>query len=289
MKKVRLACCFCLLLVSLLSLGLPGAVLAQDEELLITENVTISATYPTVEAIAGGSFVFEVELSFIGLNPKVFDLRVSTPAGWDVYLTPQYEKDRKISSITLKPSFGAGETILVNATAPLWPLPEPGEYKIKLEAVSDTVKGSAAVTAKITARYALQMVPTTQLYNTTAKSGKDNYFSMEVGNPGTAAINNIKFSSTSPEGWAVEFKPEKIDLLEAFDSQTVQMNIKPPTKTIAGDYYISLRASGTQTATDEVRIRVTVETSTIWGWVGVVIILIVVIGLIIIFMRFSRR
>jgi uncharacterized membrane protein len=289
MKTVRLVCCFCLLLVCLLATAIPGLVLAQDEVTGITENVTLSATFPTVEAIAGGTFAFEVELSYLGESPKVFDLRVSTPAGWDVYMTPQYEKDKKISSITLKPSFGTGETILVNATAPLWPLPEPGDYKIKLEAVSDKLKGSIELTAKITARYSLQMVPTSQLYNTNAKSGKDNYFSIEVGNPGTAAINNIKFSSANPEGWAVEFKPEKIDLLEAFDSQTVQLNIKPPAKTIAGDYNITLRASGTQTSTDEVKIRVTVQTSTIWGWVGVVIILIVVIGLVVIFMRFSRR
>ena len=133
------------------------------------------------------------------------------------------------------------------------------------------------------------MVPTSQLYDTRAKSGKDNYFSLEVGNLGTAVINNIKFSTTNPEGWSVEFTPEKIDLLEALDHQTVQMNIKPPPNTIAGDYYVTVRASGTQASTDEVKVRVTVETPTIWGWVGVIIILIVVIGLIVIFMRFSRR
>ena len=31
MKTVRLVCCFCLLLVSLLAMALPGIVLAQDE------------------------------------------------------------------------------------------------------------------------------------------------------------------------------------------------------------------------------------------------------------------
>ena len=73
------------------------------------------------------------------------------------------------------------------------------------------------------------------------------------------------------------------------DEQTINVNIKPPTETVAGDYVISLRASGKQTSADEMNIRVTVETPTIWGWVGVVIILIVVIGLIVIFMPFSRR
>ena len=86
-----------------------------------------------------------------------------------------------------------------------------------------------------------------------------------------------------------EFTPDKIDLLNALDEQLVDVNIKPPADTIAGDYDIRVRASGTQSSADEVKIRVTVETSTIWGWVGVAIILVVVAGLIVIFMRFSRR
>jgi uncharacterized membrane protein len=267
----------------------PELTTTQNEGPSVSENLTITPTYPTVEAIAGGTFAFEVELSYIGASPMVFDLRVTAPAGWDVYMTPQYEKDNKISSITLKPSFGTGDTILVNATAPFYPLPDPGDYKIKLEAVSDTVKASTELTARITARYSMQIVPTSQLYNTTAKSGRDNYYSIEVGNLGTAVIDNIKFSTTNPEGWSIEYKPEKIDQLEAFDSQTVQMDIKPPPDTIAGDYNISVRASGTQTSSDEVKVRVTVQTPTIWGWVGVIIIVIVIIGLVITFMRFSRR
>ena len=124
---------------------------------------------------------------------------------------------------------------------------------------------------------------------TTARAGEDNFFSLAIGNLGTGAIDDIKFSTTKPDGWTVEFTPEKIDRLEAIDEQTVDVNIIPAAKAIAGDYMISLRASGEQTSADEIDIRVTVESPTIWGWVGVIIILIVVIVLVVIFMRFSRR
>jgi len=134
----------------------------------------------------------------------------------------------------------------------------------------------------------MALAPAGELYNTTAKAGKDNYFSIEVGNLGTAAIDNIKFSSTKPTGWTIEFSPDKIESLPAFDSQTVDINMKPPTETIAGDYQITVRASGEQ-ASEKIDIRVTVETPTIWGWVGVGIILVVIAGLAYIFMRFSRR
>jgi uncharacterized membrane protein len=77
--------------------------------------------------------------------------------------------------------------------------------------------------------------------------------------------------------------------MNAIDEQSVDVSIKPPPKTIAGDYMITLKTSGQQVTAQDVQIRVTVETPTIWGWVGVAIILVVVIGLIFVFMRFSRR
>jgi uncharacterized membrane protein len=52
---------------------------------------------------------------------------------------------------------------------------------------------------------------------------------------------------------------------------------------------IGVRASGVQKTSEKINIRVTVETPTVWGWVGVAIIAIVVVGLVVIFMRFSRR
>ncbi len=315
MKMMRLVSCFCLLLVSLVSIGLPGIALAQDEgeavadnitlptqspaaepiaqdeeeEPKIEEKITLTPLYPKVESIAGGTFEFNVEFAYVGAEPKVFDVKFTPPKGWDVYMTPRYEKEKKISSITLKPTFTAGDEFRVVATAPFWPLPEPGEYKITVEAISDTISGSTELTAEVTAKYILQTVPANERYNTTARAGEDNVFSIEVQSLSTDVVDNIQFSSKNPEGWSVKFTPEKIDVIEAFGKQTVEVTIKPPEKTVAGDYMISLQASGKQTSAAEIDIRVTVETPTIWGWVGVGIIVIVVIGLIVIFMRFSRR
>ena len=289
MKIVRLMSCLCLLLVSLLAVCAPGAVFAQEEEKKIEEKLEISAVYPKVDAIAGGEFVFEVEFLYIGEEPRAFELRTIVPKGWEAYLTPQWEKEKKISAIRLKPAFTLGDKTRLVVTAPFWPLPEPGDYKITLEATSGELKTTAELTAVITARYSLIMVPTTERYSTEAKAGKDNYFSLEIGNLSTAPVDNIKFSPTKPEGWTIDFNPEEIDLLEAFSDQTIDVNIKPPTDTIAGDYEITLRASGTQTSTDAVKIRVTVESPTIWGLVGVGIIVLVIAGLVVIFMRFSRR
>jgi len=109
-----------------------------------------------------------------------------------------------------------------------------------------------------------------------------------VANTGTAAIDNITFSSYKPTGWTVEFTPEKIDSLAAGGGKTIDVNIKPGAKAIAGDYEVVLTANGRQ-GTDDITIRVTVETPTIWGWVGVGIIVLVIAGLAYVFTRFSRR
>jgi len=254
--------------------------------------VSVKATYPAMEGIAGANFSFEVEFNYnakLGGEARSFELVLTTPQGWSAYITPQYQKENKIREITLQPGFAAGTKLLVTVTSPFWPLPEPGDYKITLEAISGEIRGSTELTAVVTARYTMTLAPSGELYNTTAKAGKDNYFSIDVQNLGTAPIDNIKFSTVKPKGWTIEFTPDKIESLPAIDYQTVDINIKPPPETISGDYEITIRASGEQISQEELKIRVTVETPTIWGWVGVGIIVLVVAGLAYIFMRFSRR
>jgi len=274
--------------------------LAKAVDIRVTVNVPIRessieirALYPALEGIAGEDFVYEVEFQNTAASmtdePVVFNLQTTAPPDWEVYMTPPYEKEKKLSAISLKPGFTFSDKTRVVVSPLFWPLPDPGEYKITLTADSGELKDTVELTAIITARYSLAIVPSAERYNTTATSGKDNYFEITAGNLGTAAINDIKFSSDKPEGWNIEFTPEKLDSLEAIDSQKIDVNIKPPPDTIAGDYVISLKASGTQTTARDLDIRITVESPTIWGWVGVIIIVLVVAGLAVVFMRFSRR
>ncbi len=260
------------------------------------QSIEVRAIHPRVEAVAGNDFVFEIEFKYVGQmlgEPRAFNLKPTAPQGWEVYFTPQFEKEKRVSAIDLKPgSVAFSDKTRMVARAPFWPLPEPGDYKILLDVVAadaEDMKDTIELTAVITASYMLALAPAGERYNTKARAGRDNFFSINVGNLGTAPIDKITFTSEKPAGWSVEFSPEQVDELEAFGTRTVDLNIKPPPETIAGDYMISVRASGVQKASEKINIRVTVETPTIWGWVGVAIIAIVVIGLVVIFMRFSRR
>lgn len=282
MNMTRMICVFFLLLAMSLVIS-PATILAQDEE----EKIELTTSYTKLEGTSGTSFEFEVELSYQGSDARVFNLAATGPKDWMVYITPTYPKDKQILDIRLEPG-AYGEKINVTAVPPYWLMPEPGEYQITLEASSGEIKGTIDLTAVVTAKYTLSLTPTEERYNTSATAGKDNYFSVVVVNEGSATIDNITFSSSKPKGWTIEFSPDKIDSLNAGDFQTIEVNIKPPPKTIAGDYEITLRASGKQ-AMDDINIRVTVETPTVWGWVGVGIIVLVIAGLAVIFMRFSRR
>jgi len=290
MKIARIVSCFLLLVVGIVAISQPSAVLAQDEN--IEGELEISAKYPKVEITSGETAEFEVELNLkgeIGDEPRIFDLVVTAPKDWLTFISPVYPKDKKIASIQLLPGFSVGEKINIQTAPAYWLNPEPGDYKITLEAASGELKGTYELTAVVTARYALILVPVTQRYNTSATAGKDNYFSIEVQNSGSAAIDDIKLSSNKPEDWAIKFSPDKVDTLPADDFQTLDVNIKPPPKAIAGDYLITLIASGNKASAENISIRVTVETPTVWGWVGVIIVIVVIAGLIFTFRRFSRR
>ena len=96
-----------LLLVSLLAVSAPGIALAQEgeQEEPKPPEVKVEPTYPKLEAIAGADFEFEVELSYFrGEEPRDFDLKATAPPGWEVYLTPKYEKQTKVSAIRMEPT-----------------------------------------------------------------------------------------------------------------------------------------------------------------------------------------
>jgi uncharacterized membrane protein len=280
-----------LLLVSLLVLSPATAVLAQDET--PTEAIALTATNSKLEGIAGTNFEFEVDLHYTGTEERNFDLATTGPQDWTVYVTPTYPTDKQILDILLEPPPPAYETapatkVLVHVSPPYWLLPDPGDYLVTLQATSGDLSATINLTAVITASYKMAVTTPDGLLNTTATAGRDNYFTIEVQNTGSAAVDDIAFSSTKPSGWTIDFSPTKLDSVAALDSQTVEVNIKPPSKTIAGDYQITLTAKGKQVSQD-LNVRVSVETPTIWGWVGVGIIIVVIAGLVYIFMRFSRR
>jgi len=258
------------------------------------EKVTITTKYPALSATAGNSYEFEIEVKYSGgTQPRVFELRATVPSGFDYQISRSYGTGANIASVQLEPSTTYGETLKVTVTPYFWLMPMPGDYKVTVEAASGDITGSLDLKAIVTAKYELMIDTPDGLLNTKVTTGKDNYFSFTVHNTGTADLDKINFNQTVRGGassWSVTFEPESIETLAVGAEKVVQINIKPPEKTIAGDYQINVTASTqSNNASDELNIRVTVLTPTIWGWVGIGIVVIVVFGLIAMFWRLGRR
>jgi uncharacterized membrane protein len=200
---------------------------------------------------------------------------------------------KQISSVEIGPqSYGTPDTR--SLTVSLFPntgqSPEPGEYKITLNATSGTTYNlSRDLTAVVKAKYLFSLTTNTGNLTTQAAAGKENHFSINLVNSGTAALDNITFTSDKPDGWVVNFNPQTVNSLSAGQTQQEDIIITPPEgKTIAGDYMITLHASN-QKVNQNMDVRVTVLTPSIWGWVGIIIIVVVIAGLAVLFMRLGRR
>lgn len=265
---------------------------APPEEGAPEGKIEFETQYPVLSGPADTSFEFDVKLTYVGgEEARDFELSIESPQGWMAYIgESSYNKDKQISSIRLEP--GVTSTVAVMAMAPFWLYPEPGEYTITVEAASEKIKGSFDITSKITARYDFSAATKLEggRLNIKAQSGKESYLPIEVTNTGTAALNKVTFSSTKPEGWSVTFDPEKIESLSPGDSQEVEVTIKPPAKTIAGDYMITFKFAGDPSShANDLGIRVAVGTSTRWGLIGVAIVVAIIAGLAVAFTRFGRR
>ena len=263
----------------------------QEEEPQPEEaKVNIETKFPVVSGESGDSFEFEVEVEYTGGDRREFDLTTSVPSRWVAVPVSSYP-EKQIAAVVLDqtaaPSYGA-EKIKVRFAPILGHLPEPGDYVVTLEVSSGELKGTIDLTARVTAKYGLDLYTQTGRLNTDATAGKDNHVSILLINLGSAPIENITFSSTKPEGWSITYTPTKVDSLEPGLTQEVDVVVNPPRKTIAGDWPVTIKAESKQIR-DELELRVTVLTPTIWGWVGIIIVLVVIAGVGVLFWRLGRR
>ena len=265
--------------------SLPG-----QEEPPPEQPIAFTSKFPTVEGIATDIFEFEVFIKpssdeYLGK----YDFTLTTPPGWAAGVWGSYPQKR-VSSIDFTGEQVHSETIDVKAFAEPGKRPEPGEYGITLEMnwEAGDIKSSIDLTAVVIASYDFIMITESGRLNAQTKAGEDNHIPILLVNTGTAAIEDVTLSATTPEGWSITFDPEKIDSLEPALEREIDVVIKPPKKTVAGDYLITLKADS-ERGIENLELRVTVLTSTLWGWAGIGIAAGVIAGLIILFRRLGRR
>jgi len=249
-----------------------------------TGGLKLTSQYPVLSTGSGQTLKFTVDLKNETNKPLTTSLAAQTPPGWTLRFKPQFG-DQQISSIQLKES--GSETLSVEIDTPV--KADAKEQPITVTARSGAYEASATVKVSLKGTQDLKMGSLAGTLNTSVTAGTKSPVDFVVGNAGTAAIRNLSFLTKKPnDKWTVEFKPDKIDVIEPGQVREIKMDILAPDRTIAGDYQLTITANSPE-VTKSVEFRVTVSTPTIWGWVGFGIVGLVVLGLAIVFFRLGRR
>ncbi len=247
------------------------------------QGVKITTSYPVIRGPSDATFEFSLEVDSHLDKEAIFDLAAQGPKGWDVNFKPAYET-KYITSLRLKAD--QNQTIAVEVKPAL--NAKAGEYPIPVRVSSGDAKGEATLTVVLTGTYALEVGTSSGLLSLEARPGKPANVSFYVKNTGTAANHDIKFMTFKPENWKVEFKPERIELIEPNTLTQVEMIITPYEDALVGDYSVGVKIEG-EKAGKPLEFRTMVKASAAWGWIGIGIIVAVIAGLLGLFRALGRR
>jgi uncharacterized membrane protein len=248
-----------------------------------SKGVKLTTSYPVIRGPSDATFEFSLEVDSKLDEDAVFDLSAQGPQGWDLNFKPAYET-KYITSLRIKSK--QSTTVAVEVKPAIGA--QAGEYPINIRVSSGDAKTESALMVILTGTYGLEVGTATGLLSLQARQGKPANTSFYVKNTGTAANHDIKFMSFKPENWKVEFKPEKIDVIEPGDFKQVELTITSYEDALVGDYSVSVGVEG-EKASKAIEFRTTVKVSSAWGVIGIGIIVIVIAGLFGLFRWLGRR
>lgn len=251
-------------------------------------TATLTTDFKVLQGAASSTFTYNLTLRNDTAQDLTFGLNAQGPAGWIVSATPASQAQAQ--SVEVK----AGSSQAIRVTADPKPDEAAGTYPLLVAATSGDIEAAIELGAEITGRYELTMATQDQRLNVNGQAGSTSQLTVLLTNGGSAPLVEVKPTGSGPNGWEVTFEPETVPAIEAGQTATVIAKITPSSAAVAGDYEVSLRASGTspdgkQTADDDLAVRFTVETSPLYLLIGVGMIVLVFAGLAWVFRRYGRR
>ena len=247
------------------------------------KGVKLTTSFPVIRGPSDATFEFSLEVDSKLDEDAVFDLMAQGPQGWDINFKPAYET-KFISSLRIKSKQSTSVAVEVKPAMGA----AAGEYPINVRISSGDANAEANLTVILTGTYGLEVGTTSGLLSLEARGGRPANMSFYVKNTGSATNHDIKFMTFKPENWKVEFKPEKIDAIEAGDLKQVELIITPYEDALVGDYSVGVNVEG-EKAAKTIEFRTTVKASAAWGWIGIGIIVVVIGGLFGLFRWLGRR
>ena len=247
------------------------------------KGVKLTTSYPVIRGPSDATFEFSVEVDSKLDEDAVFDRFAQGPQGWEVNFKPAYET-KYITSLRIKSKQSTSVAVEVKPAMGT----QAGEFPINVRVSSADANAEAQLMVVLTGTYGLEVGTPSGLLSLDARQGRPANMSFYVKNTGSAKNSDIKFMSFKPENWKVEFKPEKIDVIEPNDLKQVEVIITPYEDALVGDYSVGVNVEG-EKASKSIELRTTVRASAVWGWIGIGIIVVVIAGLFGLFRWLGRR
>jgi uncharacterized membrane protein len=262
------------------AISLPLSVTLSEGEV---GGVELEAELPALRGAPNSTFTYRMDLANNSGEDALFNLVAETPPGFAATFKRGLGSEQ-ITGIPVAARSSERITLELKAASGV----PAGNYPARVGVVSGDLSASVDLQAEITGTPDVRIIGPNERLSGNANAGATTNFPFLLANTGTAPAEELRLSGSGPNGWTIEVTPEAPGTLAAEATQEFDVAITPSEQAVAGDYMVTVRASGGGTS-ESVQFRVTVQTSTIWGIVGVAVIAIAVLVLVLAVLRYGRR
>lgn len=238
---------------------------------------------PALKGTARSTFSFKVTVTNNGAQESLVNFAADVPEGFTTRFKRGYGSE-EITGLPIKS--GASQDITLDVT-PARGAPA-GTYPVVMAVKGGDLTAKTDLAIAISGEPDIALTGPQERLSGEAVAGKEASFPFTVTNSGSAPATTLEVSASVPSGWKAEIEPKLIDTLPPNATSEVAVKITPSEKAIAGDYMVTVRATG-GSASQSAQFRVTVNTSTVWGIAGLGVIAAAALVLGMAVLRYGRR
>jgi len=249
----------------------------------LAAKLTATPKFPVLRGSPKSSFDFNVAVKNESGADMTVNLRVDAPSGFTSTFKEGYST-QEITSLSIKANESKDITVAVKPG----PRAPAGETPIVLAIAGDKASVQAKLALDISGQPAITVTGQDERLSGEATAGQERSIPLVIRNTGTASARGVSLSATPPSGWNISFDPKEVPEIAAGEEKKISALVTPSAKAIAGDYMVSVRASG-DGVSESANYRVTVTTSTMWGVTGIAVIVAALLVLVGAVGRFGRR
>lgn len=249
----------------------------------LAARLTMTPKFPVLKGSPKSSFDFNVTVKNESGSDMLVNLSADAPEGFMTSFKEGYGA-QELTSLPFKAGESKDLTVSIKPAAGA----PAGSAPVVVHANGEKAKAQTKLTLDIAGQASLTLSGDDGRLSGDAYAGQEKSFPLVLHNSGTAPAEDIQLTASPPSGWKVAFDPKQVAELAVDGDQKISALVTPAPKALAGDYMVTMRASGSG-QTQSADYRVSVTTSTLWGMTGIGVIgaaLLVLVGAV---GRFGRR